>query len=67
MMEELYPRKDSCGINNDKVEVRLAEDLVVYHGLWPAHGGGKSGGDDGNGFLSTSTLGFEYHGDTYPS
>ena len=47
-----YPRKDSCGIGTHKVEIQPTIDLVEYGGLWPACGGGKSGGyrrDDGCG------------------
>ena len=50
-----YPRKDSCGIGTHKVEIQPTIDLVEYGGLWPACGGGKSGGyrrDDGCGLLS---------------
>ena len=39
-----YPSKDSCGIGTDKVEIQPSIDLVEYDGLWPACGGGKSGG-----------------------
>ena len=62
-----YPRKDSCGIGTHKVEIQPTIDLVEYGGLWPACGGGKSGGyrrDDGCGFLSPSPIGFHYHRDT---
>ena len=65
-----YPRKDSCGIGTHKVEIQPTIDLVEYGGLWPACGGGKSGGyrrDDGCGFLSPSPIGFHYHRDTYPT
>ena len=61
-----YPRKDSCGIGTHKVEIQPTIDLVEYGGLWPACGGGKSGGyrrDDGCGFLSPSPIGFHYHRD----
>ena len=66
-----YPRKDSCGIGTHKVEIQPTIDLVEYGGLWPACGGGKSGGyrrDDGCGFLSPSPIGFHYHREhTQPS
>ena len=39
-----YPRKDSCGIGTDQVEIQLTIDLVEYDEFWPACGGGKSGG-----------------------
>ena len=39
-----YPRKDSCGIGTHKVEIQPTIDPVEYGGLWPACGGGKSGG-----------------------
>ena len=63
-----YPRKDSCGIGTHKVEIQPTIDLVEYGGLWPACGGGKSGGyrrDDGCGFLSPSPIGFHYHRDNF--
>ena len=54
-----------------KVEIQPTIDLVEYGGLWPACGGGKSGGyrrDDGCGFLSPSPIGFHYHREhTQPS
>ena len=45
MVEERYPREDSCCIGTDKVEIQSVIDLIEYNGLWPACGGGKSRGN----------------------
>ena len=56
----------------------MVVDLIKYDGLWPTHGGGKSGGyrgdngsgyrgDNSSGFFSSSSIGFNDHRDTYPS
>lgn len=35
------PRKDSCSVGTEEVEIQTAIDLTEYNGLWPANRDGK--------------------------